>query len=90
MQAKMLDQMKGALGKKLEEFDSKSKTLATENHKFEQGKLNMLQSLQQSNQLKKFVQSKLENARTKLEETQHEHIALQREKEETEANLAKI
>lgn len=50
----------------------------------------MLQSLQQSNQLKKFVQSKLENARTKLEETQHEHIALQREKEETEANLAKI
>ena len=45
MQAKMLEQMKGALHKKLEEFDSKSKTLATENSKFEQGKINMLQNL---------------------------------------------
>jgi hypothetical protein len=42
MQGKFMDTMKGALSKKLEEFEEKSKALSTENTKFEKGKMNML------------------------------------------------
>lgn len=90
MQAQLFSKLKDALNKKLEEFDQKSQHLATENTKFEQGKVNMLSSLQNNMNFKKLISSKLENARSKVEETQHEHIALQRTKEETEAYLLKV
>ena len=64
MQAVMLGKLKDALNKKLEEFEEKSKVLATENTKFEQGKVNMLASMQNNMNFKKLIHNKLENARS--------------------------
>ncbi|CDW87631.1 UNKNOWN [Stylonychia lemnae] len=90
MQAAFLSKLKSALSHKLQEFDDKSKTLATENQKFEQGKVNMLSSLTSNMNFKKNIQSKLETARQRLEQTQHDQLALQRQYEDTEANLQKV
>ena len=90
MQAVLLAKLKDGLNKKLAEFDEKSQKLSTENTKFEQGKINMLSSLSNNTSFKKIISSKLENARGKIEETHHDHLALQRVYEDTESNLQKV
>ena len=60
MQAALLSKLKDALNKKLEEFDEKSRHLATEHTKFEQGKVNMISSLQSNMNFKKLISSKLD------------------------------
>lgn len=64
-----MGKLKDALSKKLEEFDEKSRHLATENTKFEQGKVNMISSLQNNMNFKKLISSKLDQARSRMEET---------------------
>lgn len=85
-----MEKLKKALNAKLEEFDKKSKDLQAEPQKFEQNKMNVFASLTSGLKMKEVITQKLEQQRKKLEETQHEQLALQRVCEDTEIHLQKM